>query len=83
MDIRIRKTGRVLSADDWMAWVGETYGKSFSGLSVEAIHHFGSDPVLEGPQPLAAEGESVVRDGVENIDGQWFTKYKAVKDNQS
>ena len=79
MDIRIRETGQVLSADDWMAWVGVTYGKSFSGLSVEAIHHFKSDPVLEGPQPSAGEGESVVRDGVEQIGDEWFTKYKVVQ----
>lgn len=80
MEIRIRKTGEVLSADDWMAWASTTYGKSFSGLSLEIIHHFKSDPVLEGPQPDAAEGEIVTRDGVENIDGQWFTKYKTAKE---
>lgn len=81
MRIRIRETGQVLSADDWMAWVGVTYGKSFSGLSLEAIHHFKSDPVLEGPQPSAGEGEVAAYDGVEEINGQWFTKYKTVKDN--
>ena len=83
MEIRIRKTGQVMPVHNWMVWVEQTYGKSFSGLTLDVVHHFKSDPVLEGPQPSAGEGESVVRDGVENINGEWFTKYKTVKDNQA
>jgi hypothetical protein len=83
MDIRIRKTGQVMPSYNWMEWVKQTHGKSLSVLTLEALHHFGSDPVLEGAQPITEVGESVVQDGVENINGQWFTKYKAVKDNQA
>jgi len=83
MEIRIRTTGQVLSSDEWIAWASNAYNKSFSGLSVEAINHFESDPVLEGPQAITDEGEISVRDGIQNVNGHWFTKYKAVKDNQA
>ena len=45
-------------------------------LSEELINDFGADVVFEGPQ---ATGGSVYqysqRDGVEQIDGKWYTKY--------
>ena len=80
MYIRIRKTGQVLEANAWMAWAEATYKKSFSGLTLTAIHNFDSDPLLESPTPTTAEGEHAEIDGAQMIDGQWFTKYKLVKE---
>jgi hypothetical protein len=75
MQIRIRSTGQVLSQNDWEKWVAQTYAKSLSGITEEAVNRFESDILLEGPQPTPARYQFVVADGVEEIDGKWYTKY--------
>jgi hypothetical protein len=76
MQIRIRATGQVLLQHEWEKWVAQTYAKSLSGISEEAVNRFESDIVLEGPQ---ATGGTVYQysqqDGVEQLDGKWYTKY--------
>jgi len=76
MEIRIRATGQVLLQHEWEKWVAQTYAKSLSGITEEAVNRFESDIVFEGPQ---ATGGTVYqysqRDGVEQIDGKWYTKY--------
>ena len=76
MQIRIRATGQVLLQHEWEKWVAQTYAKSLSGITEEAVNRFESDIVLEGPQ---ATGGTVYqysqRDGVEQLDGKWYTKY--------
>jgi hypothetical protein len=76
MQIRIRATGQVLLQHEWEKWVAQTYAKSLSGISEEAVNRFESDIVFEGPQ---ASGGTVYqysqRDGVEQLDGKWYTKY--------
>jgi len=76
MQIRIRSTGQVLLQHEWEKWVAQTYAKSLSGISEEAVNRFESDIVFEGPQ---ATGGTVYqysqRDGVEQVEGKWYTKY--------
>ena len=76
MQIRIRATGQVLLQHEWEKWVAQTYAKSLSGITEEAVNRFESDIVFEGPQ---ATGGTVYqysqRDGVEQLDGKWYTKY--------
>jgi len=76
MQIRIRATGQVLLQHEWEKWVAQTYAKSLSGISEEAVNRFESDIVFEGPQ---ATGGTVYQysqqDGVEQLDGKWYTKY--------
>ena len=77
MQIRIRATGQVLLQHEWEKWVAQTYAKSLSGISEEAVNRFESDIVFEGPQ---ATGGTVYQysqqDGVEqDSQGRWFTKY--------
>ena len=76
MQIRIRSTGQVLLQHEWEKWVAQTYAKSLSGISEEAVNRFESDIVFEGPQ---ATGGTVYQysqaAGVEQIDGKWYTKY--------
>jgi hypothetical protein len=76
MQIRIRSTGQVLLQHEWEKWVAQTYAKSLSGISEEAVNRFESDIVFEGPQ---ATGGTVYqysqRDGVEELEGKWYTKY--------
>ena len=76
MQIRIRSTGQVLLQHEWEKWVAQTYAKSLSGITEEVVNRFESDIVFEGPQ---ATGGTVYqysqRDGVEQIEGKWYTKY--------
>ena len=76
MQIRIRSTGQVLLQHEWETWVAQTYAKSLSGITEEVVNRFESDIVFEGPQ---ATGGTVYqysqRDGVEELEGKWYTKY--------
>lgn len=76
MELRIRSTGQVLTETEWRKWVAQTYGRSVGPITPEAIQMFDSDVVFEGPQ---ATGGTVyqysMRQGVEQIDGKWYTKY--------
>jgi hypothetical protein len=76
MQIRIRQTGQVLLQHEWEKWVAQTYAKSLSGITEEVVNRFESDIVFEGPQ---ATGGTVYQysqqDGVEQLDGKWYTKY--------
>ena len=74
MEIRIRDTGNVVTEQEFRAMFPNT---GFPVQLTEAIiNDFGGDVVLEGPQ---ASGGTVYqysqRQGVEQIDGKWFTKY--------
>jgi hypothetical protein len=58
------------------AWLQQTGGPSYDTLTPEVMEAIGVDPVFEGPQ---ASGGTVYqysqRDGVEQIEGKWYTKY--------
>lgn len=74
MEIRIRDTGNVVTDSEFRAMFPNT---GFPAqLTADIISDFGGDVVLEGPQ---ASGGTVYqysqRQGVEQIDGKWFTKY--------
>jgi hypothetical protein len=45
-------------------------------LTPEILAEYGYDPILEGPQAtVTAPYETSVRSGIEEVNGQWFTKY--------
>ena len=71
MQIRIRATGAVMFESEFRTVAGASWDQT----TVEILNELGADPVLEGPQPSAGRYQTVYRDGVEQIDGQWFTKY--------
>lgn len=76
MEIRIRATGAVMFESELRAYLRDNNGPSYDQLTPEVMEALGVDPVLEGPQ--AAGGDHYQfsqRDGVEQINGQWFTKY--------
>lgn len=76
MRLRIRETGAVMYDDEFRRLYADT---SFPAiLTVDLLSDFGADPVLEGPQPTLTADQYAQYDGVEEINGQWFTKYIAV-----
>ena len=76
MQVRVRSTGAVMYEGELRAWLKENDGPSYDMLTPEVMEAIGVDPVFEGPQ---ATGGTVYqysqRDGVEQISGNWYTKY--------
>lgn len=73
MELRIRHTGQVMTESEFRSLHPNT---SFPPqLTVELLDSFGADPVLNGPQAQPTRYQVAFRDGVEEINGQWFTKF--------
>lgn len=76
MEIRIRATGQVMLEDELRRWAKDNGGPSWGQTTDEVLEALGADVVFEGPQ---ATGGTVyqfsMRQGVEQIDGKWFTKH--------
>ena len=73
MEIRIRETGAVVYENEFRAMFPNT---GFPAQLTEAIiNDFGGDVVLEGPQAQPTRYQVAYRDGVQEIDGKWYTKY--------
>lgn len=77
MELRNRTTGAVITDSQLRA---DNPNTSFPQvLTPDIIDSFGYDPVLEGPQPtLIPPYQYAQRDGVVEVNGQWFTHYIAV-----
>jgi Phage tail assembly chaperone protein len=73
-EIRIRKTGETMSVE---AWKAEFPSTSFpEQLTENTLNSMGADFVHEGTKPqLTSPYQYTFRDGVENINGRWYTKY--------
>lgn len=44
-------------------------------INAETLNDFGATVILEGPQASPTRYQTAFRDGVQEIDGQWYTKY--------
>ena len=75
MEIRIRTTGAVMYEGELRSYLKANDGPSYDQLTPEIMETLGVDPVLEGPQATPTRYQTAYRDGVQQIDGQWFTKY--------
>jgi len=76
MEIRIRSTGQVMYEGEFRQLHPTTSFPKI--LTTEILNAVDADVVLDGPVPTATRYQGVVRDGVEQINGQWFTKWKTV-----
>ena len=76
MELRNRTTGAVITDSQFRS---EHPGTSFPRvLTPDILASFDYDPILEGPQAQTTPPYQIsVRDGIEEINGQWFTKYIA------
>ena len=76
MQIRIRQTGAVMYEAEFRAYIKANDGPTWGITTEEILDSLGADVVFEGPQ---ATGGTVYQfsqaDGVEQIDGKWYTKY--------
>jgi hypothetical protein len=48
-------------------------------LSEELLNDFGADVVLNGPQAQPTRYQTAFADGVEQLDGKWYTKYSVAE----
>lgn len=76
MQVRIRSTGAVMYESEFRAYTKANGGPSWDTTTTEILEALGADVVFEGPQ---ATGGTVYQysqaQGVEQIDGKWYTKY--------
>jgi hypothetical protein len=76
MQVRLKTTGAVMYEGELRSYLKANDGPSFDQLTFEVMEAIGVDAVLEGPQ---ASGGTVYQfsqaDGVEQIDGKWYTKH--------
>lgn len=73
MQIRIRQTGAVMYEGEFRAMHSNT--SMPQQLSETLINDLGGDVVFEGPQAQPTRYQVGFADGVEQIDGKWYTKY--------
>jgi hypothetical protein len=73
MQIRIRETGAVMYEAEFRALHPNT---SMPQLLTEAtLKSFDAEVVFEGPQAQPTRYQVAYRNGVELVDGKWYTKY--------
>ena len=75
MQVRIRETGAVMYEAELRQWAKDNNGPSWDQTTEEVLEALGADVVFEGPQAQPTRYQVAFRDGVEQIDGKWYTKY--------
>jgi len=73
MEIRIKETGEVVSEQGFRALNPNT--SMPQQLTEATINELGGDVIFEGPQAQSTRYQVGFRDGVEEIEGKWYTKY--------
>ena len=77
-EYRIRETGQVMLENELRQWARSTSGASWDQTTEEVLETIGADPVFEGPQAATTPPyEYSMRQGVEQVEGKWYTKYVA------
>ena len=77
MQIRIQATGAVVQEGEFRALHPNT--SLPQQLTESLINELGGDVVLEGPQAQPTRYQVAFADGVEQIDGKWYTKYSVAE----
>jgi len=76
MEIRIRATGAVMYEAEFRAYTKANGGPSWEATTTEVLEALEADVVFEGPQATGGnQYQYSMRQGVEQIDGKWYTKY--------
>jgi hypothetical protein len=75
VQIRIRQTGAVMYEAEFRAYQKANGGPAWAATTEEILNSLGADVVFEGPQAQPTRYQVAFADGVEQIDGKWYTKY--------
>ena len=74
MEIRTQD-GQVMFEEQFRQHIKQNGGGTWETTTPEILASLGASVVLEGPQASPTRYQTAFRDGVQQIDGQWFTKY--------
>jgi hypothetical protein len=74
MEIRTND-GQVMFESEFRQHIKQNDGGTWDITTPEILTELGATVVLEGPQAQPTRYQTAFRDGVEQIDGQWYTKY--------
>lgn len=77
MEIRTQD-GQVMYEAEFRAYTLANGGPSWETTTADVLASLGAVALLEGAQAQPTRYQTAFRDGVEQIDGQWFTKYSVV-----
>jgi len=75
MEIRLRSNGAVMTESELRRYCQENGGPSWGQTTPEVLEALEADPVFEGPQAQPTRYQTAFRDGVEEINGKWYTKH--------
>lgn len=75
MQIRVRETGAVMYESEFRAYQQANNGPAWAQTTEEVLDSLGADVVFEGPQAAPTRYQIAFRDGVEQVEGKWYTKY--------
>jgi len=75
MQIRIRQTNTVMYESEFRAYQQVNGGPTWGQTTTEVLDSLGADVVFEGPQAQPERYQVAFRDGAEQVDGKWYTKY--------
>lgn len=82
MQVRIRQTGAVMYESEFRAYQKANKGPSWNITTTAVLDTLGADVVFEGPQAQPTRYQFAFRDGVEQINGKWYTKYSVADMDQ-
>ena len=74
MEIRTQ-SGQVMYEAEFRAYTLANGGPTWGTTTPEVLAELGASVVLEGAQASPTRYQTAYRDGVEEIDGKWYTKY--------
>ena len=74
MEIRTQD-GQVMFESEFRQHIKQNGGGTWETTTSEILSSLGASVVLEGPQASPTRYQTAFRDGVQEIDGQWYTKY--------
>lgn len=75
MEIRTQD-GKVMFESEFRSYIKANGGPTWDQTTPEILQTLGADPVLEGPQVQPTRYQIAFRDGVQQIEGKWYTKYR-------
>jgi len=75
MQVRIQSTGQVMYESEFRAYTKANGGPSWDITTTEVLTALGADVVFEGAQAQPTRYQIAYADGVEQLDGKWYTKY--------
>ena len=75
MQIRIQSTGAVMYESEFREYTKANGGPSWETTTTEVLEALGADVVFEGPQAQPTRYQYAFADGVEQLDGKWYTKH--------